>query len=147
MHRYFLYLCMTLLSFVMPCRICGQKSDYGLFRNIYLGAETSVIGCFLQDTQGLMWIGTEKGLYSYDGYSARPHFTPGEQSNTHIYCGVVVDSTYRYNANWAYSIFEDNEERLWIATCLGGIFVVDKLSSPTFVTRTINKNLVYHGLL
>ena len=38
----------------------------------------------------------------------------------------IVDSSGRYNANWAYHLMEDGEGKLWIATCLGGIFVVDK---------------------
>lgn len=76
--------------------ICGLKPDYRLFQNISLGTEASVISCFLQDTQGLIWIGSDKGLFSYDGYSTQPHFIFGERSNTRIYCGEVVDSTYLY---------------------------------------------------
>lgn len=74
----------------------AQKPDYRLFQNISLGTEASVISCFLQDTQGLIWIGSDKGLFSYDGYSTQPHFIFGERSNTRIYCGEVVDSTYLY---------------------------------------------------
>lgn len=39
---------------------------------------------------------SDKGLFSYDGYSTQPHFIFGERSNTRIYCGEVVDSTYLY---------------------------------------------------
>lgn len=85
-----------LLQMWLPCNLAGQKSDYRLFDNISLGTEASVISCFLQDTQGLIWIGSNKGLFSYDGYSLQPHFTFGERSNTRIYCGEVVDSTYLY---------------------------------------------------
>lgn len=38
----------------------------------------------------------------------------------------IVDSTGTYNTNWTYYMFEDNAGHLWISTCLGGIFVVDK---------------------
>ena len=31
-----------------------------------------------------------------------------------------------YNTNWTYYMFEDTAGQLWISTCLGGIFVVDK---------------------
>ena len=74
----------------------AQKPDYKLFENISLGTEASAISCFLQDTQGLIWIGSNKGLFSYDGYSTQSHFTFGERSNTRIYCGEVVDSTFLY---------------------------------------------------
>ncbi|MCD8202155.1 MAG: ATP-binding protein, partial [Prevotella sp.] len=43
-----------------------------------------------------MWIGSDKGLLSYDGYSMQTHFVPGENSNTRIYCGAIVDSTHIY---------------------------------------------------
>jgi len=95
MHKPVLFL-FILLQIWLPCCLAGQKSDYRLFDNISLGTEASVISCFLQDTQGLIWIGSNKGLFSYDGYSSQPHFTFGERSNTRIYCGEVVDSTYLY---------------------------------------------------
>ncbi len=74
----------------------APKPDYRLFENISLGTEASAISCFLQDTGGLIWIGSNKGLFSYDGYSTQPHFVFGRRSNTRIYCGEVADSTYLY---------------------------------------------------
>ena len=90
MHRPVLFL-FILLQIWLPCTLVGQQ-----FENIYLGTEASVISCFLQDSEGMIWIGSNKGLFSYDGYSSQPHFTFGERSNTRIYCGTVVDSTYLY---------------------------------------------------
>ena len=95
MYKYILFV-FILLQTVLPCHMWAQKPDYRLFQNISLGTEASVISCFLQDTQGLIWIGSDKGLFSYDGYSTQPHFIFGERSNTRIYCGEVVDSTYLY---------------------------------------------------
>lgn len=95
MHRYIFFI-FILLQAISPCGMIAQKPDYKLFENISLGTEASIISCFLQDTQGLIWIGSNKGLFSYDGYSIQPHFTFGEHSNTRIYCGEVIDSTYLY---------------------------------------------------
>lgn len=95
MYRYILLL-FAWLQFAFSCRVSGQDRESLSFENIELGAEASSIGCLLQDTQGLMWIGTNKGLFSYDGYAARPHFALGEPGNTRIYCGEVIDSTYLY---------------------------------------------------
>lgn len=78
------------------CNVYGQKVNYQQFDNIYLGAEASVISCFLQDSEGLIWVGSNKGLFSYDGYSTQQHFTYGEHSNTRIYCGIIADNTYLY---------------------------------------------------
>ncbi len=38
----------------------------------------------------------------------------------------ITDSTGLANANWAYYLMEDERGYLWVATCLGGIFIVDK---------------------
>lgn len=74
----------------------GQKANYQIFDNISLGTEASVTNCFLQDGQGMIWIGSNKGLFSYDGYSIQSHFTPEGQGNTWIYCGQIVDNTRLY---------------------------------------------------
>lgn len=78
------------------CGAYGQKVNYQQFDNIYLGAEASVISCFLQDSEGLIWIGSNKGLFSYDGYSTQQHFMYGERNNTRIYCGIIADNTHLY---------------------------------------------------
>lgn len=96
MHRCIFVFLVFLLQTIFPCSVSSQKSDYGLFNNINPGIENAVVSCFLQDTQGLIWFGTNKGLFSYDGYSTQPHFMFRERSNTYIYCGTVADSTYLY---------------------------------------------------
>lgn len=90
------------LILLLICIFCihrdvyGQKVNYQQFENIYLGTEASVISCFLQDSEGMIWIGSNKGLFSYDGYSTQQHFTYGELTNTCIYCGIIIDNTYLY---------------------------------------------------
>lgn len=91
----------TLLFFICTCCVnCnvtyGQKVNYQQFENIYLGVEASVVSCFLQDSEGLIWIGSNKGLFSYDGYSTQQHFVYGEYNNIRIHCGVIIDNTYLY---------------------------------------------------
>jgi signal transduction histidine kinase/ligand-binding sensor domain-containing protein/DNA-binding NarL/FixJ family response regulator len=86
----------VVLSLFLYILSFGQRIAYESFDNIKLSPEASVINCFLQDNQGLIWIGSDKGLFSYDGYSVHQHYTPGEHSNSHIYCGVIIDSTYLY---------------------------------------------------
>ena len=83
-----------ILAYCSSGNVYGQKVNYQQFDNIYLGAEASVISCFLQDSEGLIWVGSNKGLFSYDGYSTQQHFTYGERTNTRIYCGIIADNTY-----------------------------------------------------
>ena len=79
-----------ILAYCSSGNVYGQKVNYQQFDNIYLGAEASVISCFLQDSEGLIWVGSNKGLFSYDGYSTQQHFTYGERTNTRIYCGILA---------------------------------------------------------
>lgn len=115
-----------LIILFLVCTCCtesnivyGQKANYQVFENIHLGAEASVVSCFIQDTQGLIWIGSNKGLFSYDGYSTQQHFTYGEQSNTRIYCGVIVKDSYLYigtdNGVLVYNYNTDKYESLGIS--------------------------------
>ncbi len=94
--------------------VYSQKPKYQMFENINLGTGASVVGCFLQDRQGLVWIGSNRGLFSYDGYNVQPHFMFDEKSNTQIYCGVIVDQKYLYlgadNGVLIYNIETDRYE-------------------------------------
>ncbi|WP_170154553.1 hybrid sensor histidine kinase/response regulator transcription factor [Mangrovibacterium diazotrophicum] len=94
--------------------VYGQKSKYRMFENINLGPGVSVVSCFLQDSQGLVWIGASKGLFSYDGYSVQSHFIFNEKSNTQIYCGAFVSPNLLYlgadNGVLIYNIQTDKYE-------------------------------------
>ncbi len=79
-----------------PAGACGQDTDYLFYEKVGHGTEVSATICIMRDTQGMMWMGTNKGLFCYDGYTLQPHFTYGEKSNTNVYCGVVEDSTRFY---------------------------------------------------
>lgn len=83
-------------SFIYTTSLCGQSTNYQIFDNISLGADATSIGCFLQDSDGLIWIGSDKGLFSYDGYSVQPHFDFGKPENARIHCGLSVDDKYLY---------------------------------------------------
>ena len=53
------------------------------------GAQT--IYSIIQDEQGLLWIGTENGLYSYDGYHSYRHYTDHTVSNTRVNALALKD--------------------------------------------------------
>lgn len=59
-----------------------------------------------------LWIATDGGLNKYNYRTAQ-----FEQYR-------ITDKTEKLNANWAYNVLEDNRHRLWVSTCLGGIFVL-----------------------
>lgn len=59
--------------------------------------------CIFQDSQGLMWFGTQDGLNKYDGYT----FT--------VYKYDERDS-YSLSDNWISSIYEDSSGTIWVGT-------------------------------
>lgn len=65
-----------------------------MFDNYKLSTEANSVRFFLQDSMGMMWIGTDKGLFSFNGYTAYPHYTPGERSNCVLNCGAFVRNDY-----------------------------------------------------
>lgn len=65
-----------------------------------------------EDKDGDLWICTDGGVHLWkDGH--------WKQIN-------LSDSTSKRNANWAYDIHEDGKGRIWVASFMGGLMVVDK---------------------
>lgn len=46
---------------------------YHSFTNLSLPLNANIVYSFFQDEQGMMWLGTKRGLFSYDGYSLQRH--------------------------------------------------------------------------
>jgi ligand-binding sensor domain-containing protein/AraC-like DNA-binding protein len=65
-----------------------------------------------EDKDGDLWICTDGGI----------HFWKGTYWQ-HINLGY---NPTKRNANWAYDIIEDNQKRMWVASFMGGLMVIDK---------------------
>lgn len=63
---------LTLLSLLMPSLAAAQS-----FQNVGI-ADASTVYSIAQDEQGIMWFGTDHGLYAYDGYRSIPHNTDAD---------------------------------------------------------------------
>lgn len=73
-HRVYVVCLLALL--VLP--VAAQR-----FINVSLeGAQT--VCSITQDAQGMMWVGTDNGLYSYDGYHGYRHYQDHSYSNTRV---------------------------------------------------------------
>lgn len=78
------------IFFICSCLLLkSQQISYKTYDNIGLILEAISINCFAQDNQGLVWIGSNKGLFSYDGFSAQDHSS--DSTNTHVHCIIVKD--------------------------------------------------------
>lgn len=77
------------------------------------GLKKNMIRCIYEDRDHRIWIASDAGIARYD--SVRDGFD---------YFSLSDDKGR--NANWAYDIYEDARSRLWVATYMGGLYVVDK---------------------
>ncbi len=82
------------LSLVAPYFLSGAGTNHLTFENATINTEGNSIRWIQQDTQGLLWLGTNKGLFSYDGYLAIAHFKTGSPANTLIKCGLFYKQDY-----------------------------------------------------
>ena len=92
MRTVFAYL-LLFLSFVNSS-VFGQSLDFQFFKNIALGAKASTVHCFAQDSLGILWLGSNNGLYSYDGYSLHSPTDVAVQQQTFIYSISVLNATH-----------------------------------------------------
>jgi signal transduction histidine kinase/CheY-like chemotaxis protein/AraC-like DNA-binding protein len=88
-----------------------------------------------EDADGDVWIATDGSICKYNEKTLQ--FTRYQ----------IEDATHRRNANWSYAICQDETQKLWIATCLGGLFVVDKqdLIASEGKTYVAEKNYYYNS--
>ena len=67
------------------------------------GLSQSTVLCILQDSKGLMWVGTENGLNQYDGYQFTVYKHHPNNPNS-------------LSSNYIWSIQEEREGILWVGT-------------------------------
>lgn len=77
-----LFICCLLLVIA----VVSRGADYNRFHNVSLNTDAYQALCFERDEQGLMWIGTNKGLCSYDGFNVVSHYVEGSLQNNPVYC-------------------------------------------------------------
>ena len=65
------------LLFTFILALLSALTSAQTFSNIAI-AEASTVCSIAQDEQGMVWLGTEGGLYSYDGYRTIPHNTAAD---------------------------------------------------------------------
>lgn len=83
----FLFTVFTLISI-------GQTNSYHMFDNYKPSIEANSVRCFLEDPQGLIWVGTNGGLFSFDGYNTYPHSKGLTSAKSLINCAIQISNNY-----------------------------------------------------
>ena len=92
-----------IIFFVLITLVNAQETIQTEFISISDGLSSGVVQPIIQDSYGLMWVGTNSGLHQYDGYKfIRFKNIPGK-------------STSLLNDN-VFGITEDSEKNLWVST-------------------------------
>ncbi len=69
---------------------------------------------FYEDHDGDVWVATDHGFHLYDKTTRRMRNV------------IVYDKSGKYSTVWAYDVLEDRMGRMWLASYMGGVFVIDK---------------------
>ncbi|MBL0053380.1 MAG: hypothetical protein IPP29_18730 [Bacteroidetes bacterium] len=73
-----------------------------------LGRKSSSANCAIKDRQGYVWIGTNNGLYRYNGYEFNGYFYEPDDSSS-------------LSSNHVQCLFQDINGMIWIGTGRGGM--------------------------
>lgn len=72
----------------------GDDKSYSTFRNIRLSSDANYVNLVYQDRQGLMWLGTKQGLYSYNGYNIHRYLNCDKPAANHVQGIVQTDNEH-----------------------------------------------------
>jgi hypothetical protein len=75
--KYFLFILFTILSWLSN----AQNLSYRTIDKAR-GLPTNTIYDLLQDHQGFIWLGTDKGLFRYDGITFKPYVSTGQNDKS-----------------------------------------------------------------
>ncbi len=96
------------------------------------GLSNDVVQCMLQDSQGMMWFGTDDGLNRFDGYRFTVYWSdPGNPSSI--------------STNRILALFEDSRGVLWVGGDKGGLNRYDRATDS--FTHFLNNPADPHELV
>lgn len=89
------YLFTYILAFLSVFKCYSQSSNYNI--NRYNGLASNHVYCTYIDITGYLWIGTDNGVYRYNGYTLKKYDYSDGLATTDVW-----------------SFYEDNKNRLWL---------------------------------
>lgn len=84
------------LLFASTAVLAQENRDYTHFDNIFTDNDAPTATSITQDNLGVLWIGTIKGLYSYNGYTAQPHHSSSLGTDVQIHCSLTDQKSLLY---------------------------------------------------
>ena len=128
----FKYLVFVIYAF-LAYTLCNAQPE--IYRKDYLqvkdGLSDNRASCVFQDSKGLLWFGTQKGLNQYNAYSFKNYLSMQLDSNT-------------LSGNDITAITEDGNNNIWVGTFNNGINKFDRKTRKftRFLKSDFNENSV-----
>ena len=107
--RYLLCLSLIIFSLVSTAQVNELLFQHLTRSN---GLPVNGVRCFAQDSSGFIWIGTEEGLYRYDGFNFKAYYAQPGKANS-------------IKSNWVNSICVTRKGLIWLATIGGGAVLMN----------------------
>jgi signal transduction histidine kinase/ligand-binding sensor domain-containing protein len=133
--RYYIAKAIRIFSILVCCTISLVNAQDFKFAfdqiNSKQGLSHNTVTTITKDHRGLMWIGTEKGLNCYNGYSIKVY-----EKNS--------KDTSSISSNRINCLFEDSKERLWVGTITGGLNLYNRNTDSflSFMHRENDSNSI-----
>jgi hypothetical protein len=113
--KYFLFILFTILSWLSN----AQNLSYRTIDKAR-GLPTNTIYDLLQDHQGFIWLGTDKGLFRYDGITFKPYVSTGQ--NDKSISNLMEDVSGRiWGQNFSGQYFHNQGDSLLIAQKISSV--------------------------
>lgn len=149
------FLNIALLNFGAPLAYASESleelfqtnSQYHSFHNVHLPLGANQVNTLFQDKQGLIWFGTQKGVFYYDGYSAYRLKTDNKTFSYDTRAFLQPDSTHLYIGTMS-GLFLFNQDTEQYETLPPALQSVGSIMSMSFFNNEIwigtDHGSIYH---
>lgn len=72
----------------------NNKHSYQTFKNISLHVDANLVNTIFQDQEGMIWLGTKRGLYSYNGYDLHEYIDEMYPNGNPVFSIVQISADY-----------------------------------------------------
>lgn len=72
----------------------NKKHSYQTFTNISLHVDANLVNAIFQDQEGMIWLGTKRGLYSYNGYDLHEYIDEMYPNGNPVFSIVQTSADY-----------------------------------------------------